>query len=41
MKGFEGGKFTTIKGISDRRRLPRLGKIRLGYKVRNLSLIHI
>lgn len=35
MKGFEGGKFTQIKGISDRRRLPRLGKIRLGYKVRN------
>jgi hypothetical protein len=35
MKGFEGGKFTTIKDISDRRRLPRLGKVRLGYKVRN------
>lgn len=27
--------FTKIKGISDRRRLPRLGKIRLGVKVRS------
>jgi len=27
--------FTTVKGVSDRRRLPRLGKIRLGVKVRN------
>jgi hypothetical protein len=25
--------FTTIKGVSERRRLPRLGKIRLGVKV--------
>lgn len=29
------GRITKIKGISDRRRLPRLGKIRLGYKVPN------
>lgn len=28
-------RFTTIKGISDVRRLPRLGKIRLGIRVRN------
>lgn len=28
-------KFTKIKGISDRRRLPRLGKIRLGIKVKS------
>lgn len=35
MKGFESGQFTQIKGLSDRRRLPRLGKIRLGYKVKN------
>ena len=27
------GKFTTIAGVSDQRRLPRLGKIRLGVKV--------
>mgnify|MGYP001573609991 FL=1 len=26
--------FTTIKGLSDRRRLPRLGKIRLGFKLK-------
>jgi len=29
------GQFTTIKGLSDNRRLPRLGKIRLGRKVVN------
>jgi hypothetical protein len=28
-----GGIVTSVKGISDRRRLPRLGKIRLGFKV--------
>ncbi len=27
-------KFTSLKGVSDQRRLPRLGKIRLGLKVR-------
>lgn len=27
--------FTRIKGVSDRRRLPRLGKIRLGLRVKN------
>jgi hypothetical protein len=32
MKGFKG-QFTRIKGVSDRRRLPRLGRIRLGVKV--------
>ncbi len=31
MKGFKG-EFTRIKGVSERRRLPRLGKIRLGVK---------
>ena len=31
MSGFKG-RFTSIKDISDRRRLPRLGKIRLGIK---------
>ncbi len=34
MNGFKN-KFTKIKGISDRRRLPRLGKIRLGVKVKS------
>jgi len=34
MNGFKG-KFTSIKDISDRRRLPRLGKIRLGVKVKH------
>ena len=32
MNGFKG-RFTSIKDISDRRRLPRLGKIRLGIKM--------
>lgn len=32
MGEFKGGQFTRIKGVSDRRRLPRLGKIRLGVK---------
>jgi hypothetical protein len=32
MEGFSS-QFTHIKGISDRRRLPRLGKLRLGVKV--------
>ncbi len=32
MQGFRS-QFTQIKGISDRRRLPRLGKIRLGIKI--------
>jgi len=31
MQGFRG-QFTRIKGVSERRRLPRLGKIRLGIK---------
>ena len=31
MQGFRN-QFTTIKGVSERRRLPRLGKIRLGIK---------
>ena len=31
MNGFKG-QFTKIKGLSDKRRLPRLGKIRLGVK---------
>ena len=34
MNGFKG-RFTSIKDISDRRRLPRLGKIRLGVKVKH------
>ena len=34
MKGFQN-QFTTIKGVSDVRRLPRLGKIYLGVKVLN------
>lgn len=34
MNGF-APKITSIKGISERRRLPRLGKIRLGLKVKN------
>ena len=29
-----GGQFTTIKGLSDRRRLPRMDKIRLGFKLK-------
>jgi len=32
MEGFRS-QFTSIKGVSERRRLPRLGKIRLGIKV--------
>lgn len=31
------GEFTKVKGISDRRRMPRLGKIRLGVRVRNMG----
>jgi len=34
MNGFKG-RFTSIKDISDRRRLPRLGKIRLGVKMKS------
>lgn len=33
MSIFNTQNFTKIKGLSDRRRLPRLGKIRLGFKV--------
>ena len=31
---FSEGKITQVKGISDKRRLPRLGKIRLGFKLK-------
>lgn len=34
MNGFKHG-FTSIKGLSESRRLPRLGKIRLGFKVQS------
>ena len=34
MNGFKG-RFSSIKDISDRRRLPRLGKIRLGVKMKS------
>lgn len=34
MNGFKG-RFTSIKDISDRRRLPRLGKLRLGIKMKS------
>ena len=33
MSGFQG-QFTSIKNLSDRRRLPRLNKIRLGFKIK-------
>jgi len=29
------GQYTSIKGLSDRRRLPRLGKVRLGFKIKS------
>lgn len=32
-----GASFGRIKGISDRRRMPRLGKIRLGMKIKNAN----
>lgn len=34
MSIFSDGKITQVKGISDKRRLPRLGKIRLGFKLK-------
>jgi hypothetical protein len=36
MSGFKG-QFTSISGLSEVRRLPRLGKIRLGVKVKSMS----
>jgi hypothetical protein len=35
-KAFRGN-FTRIKDLSDKRRLPRLGKIRLGIKCKSVS----